>query len=60
MDLFTTPYCFNTEEAEQMADTGADVERMIRRLKEFRLFASRHEKLATNFLDMIMLGIIRI
>ncbi len=25
MDLFTTPYCFNTTEAEQMASAGADV-----------------------------------
>ena len=25
MDFFTTPYCFNTAEAEQMADAGADV-----------------------------------
>lgn len=25
MDLFTTPYAFNTDEAEQMADAGADV-----------------------------------
>jgi len=25
MDFFTTPYCFNTVEAEQMADAGADV-----------------------------------
>lgn len=25
MDLFTTPYAFNTAEAEQMADAGADV-----------------------------------
>jgi predicted TIM-barrel enzyme len=25
MDLFTTPYAFNTEEAEQMAAAGADV-----------------------------------
>ena len=36
------------------------VERMIRRLKEFRRIATRYEKLATNFLAMIMLGIIRI
>lgn len=25
MDLFTTPYCFNPTEAEQMADAGADI-----------------------------------
>ena len=25
MGLLTTPYCFNTEEAEQMADAGADI-----------------------------------
>jgi predicted TIM-barrel enzyme len=25
MDLFTSPYVFNTSEAEQMADAGADV-----------------------------------
>lgn len=25
MDFFTTPYCFNTTEAEQMADAGADI-----------------------------------
>ncbi len=25
MDLFTTPYAFNTTEAEQMADAGADI-----------------------------------
>jgi predicted TIM-barrel enzyme len=25
MDFFTTPYCFNTVEAEQMADAGADI-----------------------------------
>lgn len=24
-DIFTTPYCFNTTEAEQMADAGADI-----------------------------------
>ena len=24
-DIFTTPYCFNTAEAEQMADAGADI-----------------------------------
>ena len=36
------------------------VERMIRRLKGFRRIATRYKKLATNFLGMIMLGIIRI
>lgn len=25
MDIFTTPYCFNTTEAEQMANAGADI-----------------------------------